>query len=617
MNPIVWLSLGLIAVLFAGMVIIRSLHGKTPSVSSADVLSLLAESLVMVIEQRSFSRLLSGINRYFNGSLVLLAVLDRNRLMDLEFYSADETDRISLPRMNRGDTLLSESIMERLEVLSELRIEVVADSPRSLFSDVRARNLIRIGFLYRGRMIAVMEILGDNLDARKISGKDFENSYQILHSLFLGYHLDRLHQEHHHKISQRLLRLEDRYASIFDDSKDLIYHADADGILLAVNRAGVMLLGYSSEEEMVGRNMVDFYLDGGQREFYLDLIRSNSVLKDMEVVLETKDKRKVYCLENSSASFDGTGKVKSYTGIIKDITDRINLDRELWRTNMELQESNRRLQDTQSQMIQSEKLASIGQLAAGIAHEINNPLGFVRSNFSSIRRYCDNLLDFAGEVECENSAELWRKYQIDFIRDDLDPVFRETEEGMSRMMEIVQNLRTFSHSDLPGEMQSVDFNDMVRNTLVIARNEIKYHAAVELDLGKLPPLNCSPGQIKQVLLNMVVNAAQAIKGAQKEGEKGKIRVRTRLANDMIRCTLDDSGPGIPEEIRHQIFDPFFSTKEVGAGTGLGLSISYDIVVNKHGGRIYSSKSELGGASFVFELPLAAAEEMEEVFPSIE
>lgn len=295
------------------------------------------------------------------------------------------------------------------------------------------------------------------------------------------------------------------------------------------------------------------------------------------------------------------------------------LEEELTAKNVDLAETLNRLQETQLQMIQQEKLAGIGQLAAGIAHEINNPLGFVLSNFEVLQKYLARLEEMIGAYrelhrraaaaadgplreEADRIDVLARRIRLDHVVGDLTPLFDETRDGINRVGEIVKALRLFSRVDQQDEYAEYDLNAGIRNTLTVARNEIKYVARVELALDDIPHIEALGGLINQVLLNLIINAAQAI-AAKDTGDEGVIRIRSFLDGDSVCCSVEDNGTGIPEEIIQNIFNPFFTTKPVGQGTGLGLSVSYDIVVNKHGGEISVASKAGEGALFTIKLPV--------------
>ncbi len=272
----------------------------------------------------------------------------------------------------------------------------------------------------------------------------------------------------------------------------------------------------------------------------------------------------------------------------------------------DLEQAYVQLKQTQGQILQQEKMASIGQLAAGVAHEINNPMGFITSNLGTLARYQQKLFEYQKELEnCLDetgdqtailkTSELRKKLKIDYLRDDIDDLLSESKEGAERVREIVQNLKGFSRVD-QAEHAEVDLNDCLDKTLSIAWNEIKYKAQVEKDYSALPLVSCFPQQLNQVFLNLLINAAQAIE------DHGVICISTQDLGDWVEITITDNGVGIPPENLEKIFEPFYTTKKVGEGTGLGMSISYEII-QKHGGDIQVA-SEVGqGTTFSITLPL--------------
>jgi len=277
-----------------------------------------------------------------------------------------------------------------------------------------------------------------------------------------------------------------------------------------------------------------------------------------------------------------------------------------WRT------SEDELRRVQTRMLQTEKLASIGQLAAGVAHEINNPLSYVYSNLHTLRDYVTGLLRVVGayeEVERRLPTEgaAWDSLHvvksgidIDHVRSDVIDLLSESQEGIQRVKKIVQDLKEFSHADSDDKWVFVDLHKGLDSTLNIAKNEFKYKATIEKDYGCLPPVECVMSQINQVFMNILINAGQAIT------ENGIVRIATGVAGDEVWIDISDNGSGIPAESLGRIFDPFFTTKQVGIGTGLGLSLSYSIV-EKHGGRIEVESQPGNGARFRVCLPIRSAE----------
>ena len=267
-----------------------------------------------------------------------------------------------------------------------------------------------------------------------------------------------------------------------------------------------------------------------------------------------------------------------------------------------------KLAEAQNQLLQSEKMASIGVLAAGVAHEINNPIGFVSSNLGSLESYVQDLLELLAAYEkTESSAEereglleeisrLKETMDFDFLRQDVVSLLAESHDGIGRVKKIVQGLKDFAHIDSEEHWQADDIRAGIDSTLQVVWNELKYKCEIRKEYGDLPPVECLISQLNQVFMNLLVNAAHAI------DDKGIITIRTGSSGDWAWVEFSDTGKGIAPEHLKKIFDPFFTTKPVGKGTGLGLSVSYSIV-EKHHGKI-EVESEVGaGTTFRLWLPL--------------
>lgn len=284
--------------------------------------------------------------------------------------------------------------------------------------------------------------------------------------------------------------------------------------------------------------------------------------------------------------------------------------KELFETEQILRQTNQRLQESQTQLVQSEKMASLGQMAAGIAHEINNPIGFISSNLTSLGRYLsayDNLVgaydSLLNAIEQEqdpvDAIEKVKSLRDDkfmrFVISDSAALISECLEGTQRVHEIVQGLRTFARVD-NAELQQANVNDLLEKTIKVAWNELKYNCNLHKEFDDaLDDIYCYAGQLTQVFLNLLVNASHALDG------KGDIYVKTWQAQDTICISIRDTGCGIKPEVQNQIFNPFFTTKPVGKGTGLGLSISYGIV-QKHHGSINFESVPNEGTIFTIQLP---------------
>lgn len=281
---------------------------------------------------------------------------------------------------------------------------------------------------------------------------------------------------------------------------------------------------------------------------------------------------------------------------------------ELIKTNRDLKEVNSKLSDAQSKLIQSEKLASIGQLAAGVAHEINNPIGFIFSNFGTLEQYLEDLFQMLdayeqAEASVSDGAALARirslkaDLDIDYLKEDIPNLMRESRDGIQRVRKIVQDLKDFSRVDARQEWESVDLHAGIDSTLNIVNNEIKYKADVVKHYGALPEVQCLPSELNQVFMNLLVNAAHAI-----TAERGTITISTGVEGPNVWVEVADTGAGIAQENLKRIFDPFFTTKPVGKGTGLGLALSYGII-QKHHGTITASSTPGSGTTFRITLPV--------------
>jgi PAS domain S-box-containing protein len=277
----------------------------------------------------------------------------------------------------------------------------------------------------------------------------------------------------------------------------------------------------------------------------------------------------------------------------------------LEKRNIELLQLNKQMHGMQHQLLQSEKLASIGQLAAGIAHEINNPIGYVGSNIGALDNYLKEIFDMQDKYESmldktspEYIALMNEKKSIDydFIKEDINSLINESREGIKRVKNIVQNLKDFSRIDSNQTWEDADIHLGISSTLNIVQNEIKYKSEVFLDYGELPLIKCVISQLNQVFLNILINASHAIE------KQGKIFISTRLHNQQICISFRDNGKGIAAEHLNRIFDPFFTTKPVGQGTGLGLSLSYGII-QEHHGRIDVHSTQGEGTTFDIWLPI--------------
>lgn len=310
--------------------------------------------------------------------------------------------------------------------------------------------------------------------------------------------------------------------------------------------------------------------------------------------------------------------VKTVCLIVQDVTELASyyqaqkiLSEQLEQEHSALSLLNKKLEAAQNQLLQSEKMAAIGQLAAGVAHEINNPIGFVNSNLQSLQDYSNKLLKLVSFYQKLTQKigsppyfaleqDMLKRHQFKFIGSDLPDLINESIEGLDRVAVIVKSLKSFSHVD-SSEWQYADVIDGIENTLKIAANQIKYKAIVLRNFqDNLPELYCQPMQLNQVFLNLLVNAAQAIE------DRGEISIDVSASDTEFIIVIRDTGSGIAAQDLRKIFEPFYTTKPVGMGTGLGLSLSYSIV-QKHKGEIKVFSAVGEGTSFTVILPILSPE----------
>jgi len=293
--------------------------------------------------------------------------------------------------------------------------------------------------------------------------------------------------------------------------------------------------------------------------------------------------------------------VQRLFAVFDDVTARAGRELEQKQRHEELQRTYDRLASAQEQLLQSEKMASIGQLAAGVAHEINNPIGYVHSNLGTLRDYVSSLLALLEHHAAQASPDddtliqLRERLDIDFIVGDLPQLLDESREGIERVTKIVQDLKEFSHvgDETP---RAVDLHKGLDSTLNIVWNDLKYKVQLDKHYGELPLVECNPSELNQVFMNLLINAGQAI------AERGTITLATGVDEDQVWVSVTDSGCGIANDALQRIFDPFFTTKPIGRGTGLGLAIAYRIVA-KHHGRIEVRSRPGFGSTFRVVLPI--------------
>ncbi len=468
-------------------------------------------------------------------------------------------------------------------VLSKFERTLRTHSKKSLFFENSSSHYIILPFLKKKKTkgFLVLCFQGDSNTT-----KFFQNSLFGMVCEFLSLALASLEYLNNIKI----------YKKAIEQNPASIIITNLSGIIEYVNPCFEKVTGYSSRE-IVGKTAKILKSGFHDNQFYRKLIDTVTSGKFWHGDLQTCCKNGTVIWESTSIFpiKDSLSNNIAYMAIQEDITEKILAEEHL-------KKINEKLISTQTSLVQEEKMASIGRLAAGVAHELNNPIGFINSNFRSLKRYISRFKELYNDNDFIISEELKEKYQTDFIFDDLDDILEDSNEGFDRVIKIINSLRSFSRIDQGKTETHLDINELLKNTLIVARNEIKYKAYIHMEYGKIPFVLGDAGEINQVLLNLIVNASQAV-GTSDPDQMGNIYISTYLDDSSVVCRIKDDGPGIPEEDRLKVFDPFYTTKPVGKGTGLGLSISYDIIVNKHNGELFIEDDSSDGTEFVIKLPI--------------
>lgn len=475
-------------------------------------------------------------------------------------------------------------------------------------------HVVGLPLKLKEKIIGVFGIVGSD-SSQKFTQEDIQLAQGFSELASLAIDNASLYDTIQHELAERK-KLKEAVAQ----SPNAVIITDCEGTIEYVNPKFCQITNYNAQE-VIGENPRLLKSGDSELDTYKELWDTIKMGHEWSGEIRNKKKGGEYYWARATIApiKDMEGRITHFLGIQEDVTQRKLMEEELLRNNAALTEALDVLKNTQSSLIQQEKFAGIGQLAAGVAHEINNPLGFVLSNFETLKKYTGRLADMVKafrelhkqvlEEQIPSMMEsarqisaLEKQKKLDYVLEDLEPIFRETADGLTRVSNIVKALRLFSRVDQQGDVEEYDLNEGIRNSLTVARNEVKYVAEVKETLAEVPTIKALGGQINQVLLNIIVNAAHAIK-AKGSQSLGLITINTYADERFVYCSITDSGVGIPDAMRKNVFDPFFTTKPVGQGTGLGLSISYDIIVNKHQGEILLESEEGQGSTFIIKLPV--------------
>jgi len=365
-----------------------------------------------------------------------------------------------------------------------------------------------------------------------------------------------------------------QYTAMLDTVPAMVYLKDIDHRYVAVNKAFCDTIGKISSE-IIGKTDYDILpIDVADEYHEADkaVMDRDSRVDDHERQSRDNNGDIVWVSTTKVPLHDNQGLVNGVVGLVQDVSD---------------------IHRSRDQLVQSDKLAAIGTLAAGVAHEINNPIGFINSNLNTMRKYLQRTIEHIESLPCDDDT---LKKEMKDITSDFGEAIEESIEGAGRIRDIVADLKSFSRVDKAGK-GNANLNEGIQSTLNIVWNELKYKCKVEKEFGDIPDIYCMANQLNQVFMNLLMNAGHAI-----THDQGLIKIKTWADDSDIYVSIADNGTGIPRENMGKLFEPFFTTKDVGKGTGLGLSLAFDII-KKHGGQI-DVKSEVGqGAEFTISLPL--------------
>ena len=431
---------------------------------------------------------------------------------------------------------------------------------------------------YKQGLVAVREGAQDYLEKRRVNAG--------MLSRIVSYSVERA------SFNRDLVRATRRYQDLFNNVPVALFTANNDGTFRTANAAFMKLIAVPGVKPS-DMNFLDLMLEPGKRAHFLDLMSRQRTVENWETIIRSSTGENLHVLVNAAPMYDAKQTLTGWEGCVTDIS---MLKQAL--------EERDRLEDN---LRQAQKLEAIGQLAAGIAHEINTPtqyvgdnLRFLKESFGELAGLLAQLVKLGGEP----AGKLLADADFDYLKEEIPRALNQSLEGVDRVAKIVRAMKEFSHP--AREKTATDLNRAIQSTITVASNEWKYVAEVEMDLdSNMPAVHCSPAEFNQVVLNIVVNAAHAISDVVGDGGKGKgkIRVKTRSDGDWAIVEIADSGAGMPAHVQQRIFEPFFTTKEVGKGTGQGLAIAHNVIVDKHGGTIKVASAPGKGTTFTIRLPI--------------
>jgi PAS domain S-box-containing protein len=518
------------------------------------------------------------------------------------------SDPIPIPLLGPKGIQIGYEVSMQIQYQNELiglsRVLISSHAIKQSLSYIKTEIFFVIGFITLiGILIALAissfitkPILNLVKASEKIAKGDFETSVPTIAHTEIG-----LLAESFKKMTRSIRQYQDKIIFQSNELKAIInsmgsglFTIDKEWRITSFNNAAERITGYK-EKEVLGKKCEEvFHSDACPSECPIEkALKEDTYIHSNDFFIKNKDGRKIPISASTSPLKNESGRIIGGVEVFKDLTE---------------------LKELQKQLIQADKMAALGQMVSGIAHDINNPTGVIHSNMIALSEYTPviknllikyrDLIQKLPKEKTSSSSSIFseikvyeKQNDIDYILEDLDCLVEESREAAKRITQIVKDLRDFIHIDV-GQLQLVDLNQRLDISLKL----IKFNSKISIlkEYSRLPMIYCNAQQIDRVFTNIILNAVQAL------GNKGEIRIQTSHVEEQVRISVWDNGPGIPEDIQSKIFDPFFTTKEAGEGTGLGLSICFKIVSN-HGGKIWVKSEPEKGTEFFIELPVKPQE----------